>query len=172
MIPVVAPFLTSVQTNTRNKGACHYLTNQPPFTKTSRSLQEGSAKPLRSVSSRRLRGASKTPPRTLRGGLRTLRGGCIYRRLHEDALEGSRGLLEGSVDERHVCYYSMMPVITIVFGQYYTVFFTPYATNIGEPILIPSTVSSCCSHHFCSHLNDLTFFSSFEWMLTGITFMF
>ena len=32
------------------------------------------------------------PPRTLRGGLRTLRGGCTYRRLHEDALEGSRGL--------------------------------------------------------------------------------
>ena len=50
------------------------------------------AKPSRSVSSRRLRGASKAPPRTLRGGLRTLRGGCTYRRLHEDALEGSRGL--------------------------------------------------------------------------------
>ena len=60
------------------------------------------AKPSRSVSSRRLRGASKAPPRTLRGGLRTLRGGCTYRRLHEDALEGSRGLLEGSVDELHV----------------------------------------------------------------------
>ena len=41
---------------------------------------------------RSLRGASKAPPRTLRGGLRTLRGGCTYRRLHEDALEGSRGL--------------------------------------------------------------------------------
>ena len=26
----------------------------------------------------------------------------IYRRLNEDALEGSRGLLEGSVDELHV----------------------------------------------------------------------
>ena len=63
--------------------------------KASRSLQEGPAKPSRSVSSRRLRGASKAPPRTLRGG-------CIYRRLHEDALEGSRGLLEGSVDELHV----------------------------------------------------------------------
>ena len=70
--------------------------------KPSRSLQEGSAKPSRSASSRRLRGASKAPPRTLRGGLRTLRGGCTYRRLHEDALEGSRGLLEGSVDELHV----------------------------------------------------------------------
>ena len=67
------------------------------FAKPSRSLQEGSAKPSRSVSSRRLRGASKAPPRTLRGGLRTLRGG-----LHENALEGSRGLLEGSVDELHV----------------------------------------------------------------------
>ena len=55
------------------------------------------AKPSRSVSSRRLRGASKAPPRTLRGGLRTLRGG-----LHENALEGLRGLLEGSVDELHV----------------------------------------------------------------------
>ena len=60
------------------------------------------AKPSRSVSSRRLRGASKAPPRTLRGGSRTLRGGCTHRRLHEDALEGSRGLLEGSVDELHV----------------------------------------------------------------------
>ena len=73
--------------------ACHYLTNQPPFTKASRSLQEGSAKPSRSVCSRRLRGASKAPPRTLRESLRTLRRGCIYRRLHEDTLEGSRGLL-------------------------------------------------------------------------------
>ena len=72
------------------------------FAKPSRSLQEGSAKPSRSVSSRRLRGASKAPPRTLRGGLRTLRGGCTDRRFHEDALEGSRGLLEGSVDELHV----------------------------------------------------------------------
>ena len=83
-------------------GACHYLTNQPPFAKPSRSLQEGSAKSSRSVSSRRLRGASKVPPRTLHGVLRALRGGCIYRRLHEDALEGSRGLLAGSVDELHV----------------------------------------------------------------------
>ena len=65
------------------------------FAKPSRSLQEGSAKPSRSVSSRRLRGASKAPPRTLRGG-------CTYQRFHEDALEGSRGLLEGSVDELHV----------------------------------------------------------------------
>ena len=72
------------------------------FAKPSRSLQEGSAKPSRSVSSRRLRGASKAPPRTLRGGLRTLRGGCTYQRFHEDASEGSRGLLEGSVDELHV----------------------------------------------------------------------
>ena len=72
------------------------------FKKPSRSLQEGSAKPSRSVSSRRLRGASKAPPRTLRGGLRTLRGGCTYRRLHEDTLEGSRALLEGSADELHV----------------------------------------------------------------------
>ena len=72
------------------------------FAKPSRSLQEGSAKPSRSVSSRRLRGASKAQPRTLRGGLRTLRGGCTYRRLHEDALEGSRGLLEGSVNELRV----------------------------------------------------------------------
>ena len=53
------------------------------------------AKPSRSVSSRRLRVASKAPPRTLRGG-------CTYRRLHEDAFEGSRGLLEGSVDELYV----------------------------------------------------------------------
>ena len=60
------------------------------------------AKPSRSVSSRRLRGASKAPPRTLRGGLPTLRGGCTYQRFHEDALEGSRGLLEGSVDKLHV----------------------------------------------------------------------
>ena len=88
------------------------------FAKPSRSLQEGSAKPSRSVSSRRLRGASKAPPRTLRGGLRTLRGGCTYRRFHEDALEGSRGLLEGSVDELHVI------MTLIVFGQYYTVFRT------------------------------------------------
>ena len=74
-------------------GAYHYLTtNQPPFAKTSRSLQEGSTKPSRSVSSKRLHEASKASPRTLRGG-------CIYRRLHEDALEGSRGLLEESVDE-------------------------------------------------------------------------
>ena len=76
-------------------GACHYLTNhfqmEAPVAP-SRSLQEGYAKPSWSVSSRRLRGASKAPPRTLRGGLRTLRGGCTYRRLHEDALEGSRGL--------------------------------------------------------------------------------
>ena len=72
------------------------------FAKPSRSLQEDSAKPSRSVSSRRLRGASKAQPRTLRGGLRTLRGGCTYRRLHEDALEGSRGLLEGSVNELRV----------------------------------------------------------------------
>ena len=86
-------------------GACHYLTNRFQMkapVAPSRSLQEGSAKPSRSVSSRRLRGASKAPPRTLRGGLRTLRGGCTYRRLDEDALEGSRGLLEGSVDELHV----------------------------------------------------------------------
>ena len=88
------------------------------FAKPSRSLQEGSAKPSRSVSSRRLRGASKAPPRTLRGGLRTLRGGCTYRRFHEDALEGSRGLLEGSVDELYVI------MTVIVFGQYYTVFRT------------------------------------------------
>ena len=60
------------------------------------------AKPSRSVSSRRLRGASKAPPRTLRRGLRILREGCTYRRLHEDALEGSQGLLKGSVDELHV----------------------------------------------------------------------
>ena len=90
------------------------------FAKPSRSLQEGSAKPSRSVSSRRLRGASKAPPRTFRGGLRTLRGGCTYRRFHEDALEGSRGLLEGSVDE--LMSYSIMTVT--VFGQYYTVFRT------------------------------------------------
>ena len=62
----------------RDTGACHFLTNQPPFAKASRSLQEGSTKPSRSVSSRRLRGASKAPPQSLRGGLRTLRGGCIY----------------------------------------------------------------------------------------------
>ena len=31
-----------------------------------------------------------------------------------------------------------MPVI--LFGQYYTVFCPPYASNIGEPILIPWTV--------------------------------
>ena len=63
----------------------------------SATLHEGFTK-----ASRGLHEASKAPPRTLRGGLRTLRGGCIYRRLHEDALEGSRGLLEGSVDELHV----------------------------------------------------------------------
>ena len=57
------------------------------FAKPSRSLREASKRDPRS-----LRGASKAPPRTLRGGLRTLRGGCTYRRLHEDALEGSRGL--------------------------------------------------------------------------------
>ena len=88
-----------------NSGDCHYLTNRFQMkapVAPSRSLQEGSAKPSRSVSSRRLRGASKAPPRTLRGGLRTLRGGCTYRRFHEDALEGSRGLLEGSMDELHV----------------------------------------------------------------------
>ena len=59
-------------------GACHYLTNrfqmEAPVAP-SRGLQEGSAKPSLSASSRRLRGASKAPPRTLRGGLRTLRGG-------------------------------------------------------------------------------------------------
>ena len=65
-------------------GACHYLTKRFQI--------EAPVAPSRSVSSRRLRGASKAPPRTLRGGLRTLRGGCTYRRLHEDALEGSRGL--------------------------------------------------------------------------------
>ena len=99
----------SARDRTRVVGPCHYLPNRfqmkaprGAFAKPSRSLQEGSTKPSRSVSSIRLRGASKAPPRTLRGGLRTLRGGCPYRRFHEDALEGSRGLLEGSVDELHV----------------------------------------------------------------------
>ena len=96
----VAPCLS----HTPGRWACHYLTNRFQMkapAKPSRSLHEGSAKPSPSVSLRRLRGASKAPPRTLRGGLRTLRGGCTYRRLHEDDLEGSRGLLEGSVDELH-----------------------------------------------------------------------
>ena len=101
------------------------------FAKSSRSLQEGSAKPSRSVSSRRLRGASKAPPRTLRGGLRTLRGGCTYRRLHEDALEDSRGFLEGSVDELHVPI-SIMTVI--MFGQYYTVFRTVDSSALFEVV--------------------------------------
>ena len=100
------------------------------FAKPSRSLQEGSAKPSRSVSSRRLRGASKAPPRTLRGGLRTLRGGCTYRRFHEDALEGSRGLLEGSVDELHVV------MTVIVFGQYYTVFRTVYLVDSSSALFV------------------------------------
>ena len=41
----------------------------------SRSLREAFKRAPRS-----LRGASKAQPRTLRGGLRTLRGGCTYRR--------------------------------------------------------------------------------------------
>ena len=85
----------------RIPGACHYLTNrfqmEAPVVP-SRSLQEGSAKPWRGVSSRRLRGASKAPPRTLRGGLRTLRGGCTYRRLRlrEGFSHTHGGFLEAS----------------------------------------------------------------------------
>ena len=93
-------FLKRQSSRTGMEGACHYLTNrfqmEAPVAP-SRSLREAFKRAPRS-----LRGASKAPPRTLRGGLRTLRGGCTYRRLHEDALEGSRGLLEGSVDELHV----------------------------------------------------------------------
>ena len=90
----------SARDRTRVVGACHYLTNRFQMkapVAPSRSLREAFKRAPRS-----LRGASKAPPLTLRGYLRTLRGGCTYRRFHEDALEGSRGLLEGSVDELHV----------------------------------------------------------------------
>ena len=43
-------------------------TRREGFTEASRRLQEGSVKPSRSVSLRRLRDTCKAPPRTLRGG--------------------------------------------------------------------------------------------------------
>ena len=67
--------------------------------KPSRGLREAFAERVFEKASRSLQGAST---KILRRGLRILREGCTYRRLHEDALEGSQGLLKGSVDELHV----------------------------------------------------------------------
>ena len=140
--------------------AWHYLTNQPPFTKASRSLRGAC-----------LREGFAEPPRRLHEP-----SSKVYEPFAEVAYtEGSTKtpwrVHEASYPRRvrgwTACSYSMVAVI-IVLGQYYTVFFTRYASNIGELISTPWTVFCCCSHR-CSHLNDLTFFSPFEWMLTGIT---
>ena len=115
--------------------ACHYLTNQPPFTKPSRGLREGFAEPPRRLHEpfaevAYTEGSTKTPWR-----------------VHETPSKGPW----------MNCMFLLDDACNRVWSILYC-FFTPYATNIGEPVLIPWTVSCCCSHH-CSHdLNDLVFF--------------
>ena len=100
--------------STKFLGACHYLTNRFQMkapVAPSRSLREAFKRAPRSLRGACLREGFAEPPRRHHEpfaevyepfALRTLRGGCTYRRFHEDALEGSRGPLEGSVDELHV----------------------------------------------------------------------
>ena len=99
----------SARDRTRVVGACHYLPNRFQMkapVAPSRSLREAFKRAPRSLRGACLREGFAEPPRRHHEPFaevyETLRGGCPYRRFHEDALEGSRGLLEGSVDELHV----------------------------------------------------------------------
>ena len=59
----------------------------------------------------------------------------MHWRLNEGGLEGSRSLLEGSVEERRRVTYTV--ILVVVLDQYDTLLLTLSYTSVGELTLVP-----------------------------------